>query len=133
MSGITDPIADMLTRIRNAKMVGHPYVLIPSSNMKVAIARVLKSEGYIRDYELLRGQPHRTLRVHLLYVDRGESVIQDLKRVSKPGLRAYAGKQDIPRVYGGLGMSILSTSQGVMTGREARRRGIGGEVLCSVW
>ena len=114
-------------------MVGHPYVVIPSSNMKVAIARVLKSEGYIRDYEMLRGQPHKTLRVYLLYGDQGEPVIQGIQRASKPGLRAYAGRQQIPRVYGGLGMSIFSTSQGVMTGREASQRGIGGEVLCYVW
>ena len=114
MSGITDPIADMLTRIRNAQMVGHPNVQIPSSNIKLAIARVMKTEGYIRDYEVLRREPQKILRVHLLYDAQGDSVIRGLKRVSKPGLRSYIGKASKPRFRSGLGVTILSTSQGVM-------------------
>jgi small subunit ribosomal protein S8 len=133
MSGITDPIADMLTRIRNAGMVRHPNVLVPASHMKIAIARVLKEEGFIRDYELLRGQPHRVLRLHLLYDEHKAPLIKGIRRVSKPGLRVYVGKDRLPRVYGGFGTALLTTPQGVITGHEARRRGMGGEVLCYVW
>jgi len=133
MSGITDPIADMLTRIRNAKMVGHPNVQIPASNIKLAIARVMKTEGYIKDYEVLRREPHKLIRLHLMYDPQGESVIRGLQRMSKPGLRSYVSKTYSPRFRNGLGITILSTSQGVMAGREARRRGIGGEVVCHLW
>jgi len=133
MSGITDPIADMLTRIRNAKMVGHANVQIPASNIKLAIARVMKAEGYIKDYEVLRREPHKLIRLHLMYDPQGDSVIRGLQRMSKPGLRSYVSKTYSPRFRNGLGITILSTSQGVMAGREARRRGIGGEVVCHLW
>ena len=129
-----DVIADMLTRIRNANMVGADSVLIPSSKIKIAIAKVLKDEGFIRDYEILRGNtPQRVIKVHLKYTAKREPILKGLRRVSKPGLRVYAKKGEIPRVYGGLGVAILSTAQGIMTGKEAWRKGIGGEVLCYVW
>ena len=130
---VTDPVADMLTRIRNAIQVRHESVLVPNSKMKLAIAKILKEEGYIRDYDMPRGHAHPTLRLHLTYRERREPAIRGLKRVSKPGLRVYVGKGEIPRVYGGLGVAILSTSQGLMAGRQAWRRGIGGELLCYVW
>jgi small subunit ribosomal protein S8 len=130
---VTDPVADMLTRIRNAIQVRHEQVMMPHSKMKLAVARILKEEGYIRDFDIPRGQAHPTLRVHLAYRERREPAIRGLKRVSKPGLRVYVGKGEIPRVYGGLGVAILSTSEGVMAGRQAWRRGIGGELLCYVW
>ena len=129
---MTDPIADMLTRIRNGIMARHTRVLIPSSNMKVAIAAILKEEGYIRDYDVVKDNPQGTLRVSLRYVDK-RPVISHIKRVSKPGLRVYTGRDDIPRVRGGLGTAILSTPKGVMTGRKAYQMGIGGEVICYVW
>ena len=130
---VTDPIADMLTRIRNAIMVRHDSVLIPTSKMKLAIARILKEEGFIEDYEVVRGKPQRMIKIHLKYTDRNQPVLTGLERVSKPGLRVYVQRREIPRVYGGLGIAILSTPQGVMTGKEAWRRGIGGELLCYVW
>ncbi len=130
---VTDPVADMLTRIRNAIQVRHEQVMMPHSKTKLAIAKILKEEGYIRDFDIPRGQAHPTLRVHLAYRERREPAIRGLKRVSKPGLRVYVGKGEIPRVYGGLGLAILSTSEGVMAGRQAWRRGIGGELLCYVW
>jgi small subunit ribosomal protein S8 len=130
---VTDPIADMLTRIRNAQGMRHNSLLMPVSKMKVAIARILKEEGFIRDYDLLRGQPQASLRIHLTYRGNREPAIVGLKRVSKPGLRVYVGKGEIPRVYGGLGIAILSTSQGVMSGRNAWRQNMGGELLCYVW
>ena len=130
---VTDPVADMLTRIRNAIQMKHESVVMPHSKMKLAIAKILKEEGYIRDYDIPRGQTHLSLRVHLAYRERRESAINGLKRVSKPGLRVYVGKGEIPRVYGGLGFAIVSTSEGVMAGRQAWRRGIGGELLCYVW
>jgi small subunit ribosomal protein S8 len=130
---VTDPIADMLTRIRNAQAMRHESLVMPVSKMKVSIARILRDEGFIKGYDMLRGQPHPILRVHLSYRDGREPAIGGLKRVSKPGLRVYVGKGEIPRVYGGLGIAILSTSQGVITGREAWRQGIGGELLCYVW
>jgi small subunit ribosomal protein S8 len=129
---MTDPIADMLTRIRNGIMARHTRVVIPASNIKVAIAKILKDEGYIRDYEVLKDSPQGSIRITLRYVDR-RPVLNQLKRVSKPGLRVYTGRDGIPRVRGGLGTAILSTSQGVMSGREAYRQGLGGEVLCYVW
>ena len=130
---ITDPIADMLTRIRNAVMVRHDSVLIPSSKMKLAISKILKDEGFISDYEVVRGKPHRMIRVRLKYWDRNEPVVSGLERVSKPGLKVYVQKKEIPRVYGGLGIAILSTPKGLMTGQQAWRQGIGGELLCYVW
>ena len=130
---LTDPIADMLTRIRNAQAMRHDSLTMPVSKMKVALARVLKEEGFIRDFDVLRGQPQPTLRVYLTYRENKEPAISGLKRVSKPGLRIYVGKGEIPRVYGGLGIAVLSTSRGVMTGRHAWRQGLGGELLCHVW
>ncbi|MBT9165531.1 MAG: 30S ribosomal protein S8 [Chloroflexi bacterium] len=131
---MSDVIADMLTRIRNANMVGADFTLVPSSKIKIAIAKVLKDEGFIRDYGILTSNtPQRVIKVHLKYTAEKEPVLRGLKRVSKPGLRVYAGKGEIPRVYGGLGIAILSTTQGIMVGKEAWRKGIGGEILCYVW
>jgi len=129
----SDPIADMLTRIRNALMVGRESVTAPTSKMKVAIAKILKEEGFISDYELVQSPPQDQLRVQLRYLDKNKPVINGLKRISKPGLRIYVEKREIPRFYGGRGISIISTSQGLMTGQEAWRHGIGGELLCYVW
>ncbi|HLZ20566.1 MAG TPA: 30S ribosomal protein S8 [Ktedonobacterales bacterium] len=129
---MTDPIADMLTRIRNGVMARHTRVMMPSSNMKVAIARILKEEGYIRDYEVIKDSPQGTLRISLRYVDR-RPVLQQLKRISKPGLRVYTRRDSIPRVRGGLGTAIISTPQGIMSGRKAYQLGLGGEVVCYVW
>ena len=129
----TDPIADLLTRIRNATMARHSSVSIPYSKMKGAIAEILKDEGFVRDYAVVRSGNHRALRVFLIYGDTGKAAISGIQRISKPSLRIYSGKMEIPRVYGGLGTSILSTSKGVMTGRNAWRERIGGEVLCVVW
>jgi len=130
---ISDPIADMLTRMRNAIMVRHDFVLVPASRMKLSIARILKEEGFIRDYEVLRGKPHRTIKIHLKYSDKNQPVLSGMERVSKPGLRVYVQRKEIPRVYGGIGIAIISTPKGVMTGQRARRQGLGGELLCSVW
>jgi small subunit ribosomal protein S8 len=130
---VTDPIADMLTRIRNAIMARYDSVLVPASKMKLAIARILKAEGFISDYEVVRGKSHRVIKIHLRYTDKNQSVISGLERASKPGLRIYVQQREIPRVYGGLGIAILSTSTGVMTGYQAWRQGIGGELLCYVW
>jgi small subunit ribosomal protein S8 len=130
---VTDPIADMLTRIRNAIMARHDFALVPSSKMKLAIAKILKKEGFIVDYEVLRGKPHRVIKLHLKYDDNNQSIISGLERASKPGLRVYVGRDEISRVYGGLGIAIISTSSGVMTGQQAWRKGIGGELLCYVW
>ncbi len=130
---VSDPIADMLTRIRNAIMVRHDSVLIPASRMKLSITRILKAEGFINDYEVLRGKSHRVIKIHLKYDERNQPVLSGLERVSKPGLRVYAGRKEIPRIHGGLGIAILSTPEGVMTGQQAWRQGIGGELLCYVW
>ena len=130
---VTDPIADMLTRIRNAVAAKHDYVNVPASKHKVAIARVLKQEGFIRDIEILEEGPRKTLRVHLIYAGKKEPLLTGIRRVSKPGLRVYVQNGEIPRVYGGLGIAILSTPQGVMTGQQAWRRRVGGELLCYVW
>lgn len=131
---ITDPIADMLTRIRNATMARHSQVAMPSSRMREGIARILKEEGFIQDYEILPGK-FPSLLVHLKYTRERHArpVISGLNRISKPGRRTYVGNQDIPRVRSGLGISILSTSKGLMTGEQARRQGIGGEIICYVW
>ncbi len=130
---LTDPIADMLTRIRNANMALHDTVEMPGSSMKAEVARVLRDEGYIVDYELRDAEVGTELVVRLKYDRDRRRVISGLQRVSKPGRRVYADRTSIPRVLGGMGISVLSTSQGVITGHEARRRGIGGEVVCSVW
>jgi small subunit ribosomal protein S8 len=130
---VTDPIADMLTRIRNAIMARHDFVLVPSSRTKMAIARILKEEGFIGDYEILRSKPHRSIKLYLKYDDKNQPIISGLERVSKPGLRVYASQKEIPRVHGGLGVAIVSTPKGVITGKQAWRQGIGGEILCNVW
>ncbi|MFC1949691.1 30S ribosomal protein S8 [Chloroflexota bacterium] len=129
---VSDPVADMLTRIRNAVMVRHDSVLMPSSKMKLAIAKILKEEGFINDFEMVRGKPQREMKILLKYNEKKEPTITGLERVSKPGLRVYAGSKEIPRVAGGLGIAIISTSRGVMTGQQAWREGIGGELLCFV-
>ena len=130
---ITDPIADMLTRIRNAMMVRHDLVLMPSSKTKISIAKILKDEGFISDFETIAGKTRIDIRINLKYRDRKQPAISGLKRVSKPGLRVYVAKNEIPRIYGGMGITLISTSQGVMTGKDAWSRGIGGEFLCYVW
>jgi small subunit ribosomal protein S8 len=130
---VTDPIADMLTRIRNAIMARHDFVLIPASRTKLSITRILKEEGFIGEYEVLRGKPHRVIKLYLKYDDKNQSIISGLERVSKPGLRVYVGQKEIPRVYGGLGIAIISSPKGVITGKQAWRQGIGGELLCYVW
>lgn len=130
---VTDPIADMLTRIRNALVAHHDTVLVPVSRMKLSLSQILRENGFISDYEVLRGKPQRVLRLHLRYTEQGETLIRGLKRVSKPGLRVYVGKNEIPRIYGGIGIAILSTPQGVMTGQRARHLGVGGELLCYIW
>ena len=129
---VSDPIADMLTRIRNAVMARHDFTLVPASKMKLAITKILKDEGFVTDYEVLRSKPHRVIKLHLKYDDKNQSIISGLERVSKPGLRVYVERKEIPRVYGGLGVAILSTAKGVMTGQQAWRQGIGGELLCYV-
>jgi len=129
----TDPIADMLTRIRNALTVRHEWVVAPSSKTKKAIAQILKDEGFIGDFEVVREGIRDTLRIHLSYDSQSQPAIRGLRRVSKPGLRIYMGKKELPRFYGGRGLSIVSTSRGVMTGQEAWRNGIGGELMFFVW
>jgi small subunit ribosomal protein S8 len=130
---VTDPIADMLTRIRNGQMVRKPFVLVPSSKIKVAIAQILLEEGYIQGYEVTKERPQPNIRVWLKYDEKRRPIVIGLKRVSKPGRRVYMGKRDLPWVLSGLGIAIVSTPKGVMTGRQARRHGVGGEVLCYVW
>jgi small subunit ribosomal protein S8 len=129
----SDPIADMLTRIRNAALVNHKQVVIPGAKIKVAIAQILKAEGFIEGFNVTDEKPQPNLVVRLKYTGRGDSVITGLERVSKPGKRVYAGHKDIPWVRAGLGINILSTPKGLMTGREARRTRMGGEILCNVW
>jgi len=129
----TDPIADMLTRIRNAARAKHPRVDLPSSKLKVEIARILKDEGYVANLKVVEEKGHKTLRIFLRYTPDRRSVITDLRRVSRPGSRRYVGKTGIRPVVGGMGISILSTPRGVMTGRSARTEGVGGELLCEVW
>lgn len=131
---VTDPIADMLTRIRNANSANKPAVSMPSSKKLVEIARIMKEEGYIAEYEVEEVAPQNQLKITLKYGDkRGEKVIRGIRRISKPGLRIYSGKDDLPRVLGGLGTAIISTSKGVMTDRDARKAGVGGEVIAYVW
>ncbi len=131
---VTDPIADMLTRIRNAIVVRRDTVSIPASNIKVALAKILKDEGFVEDYQVVRGPTVQgSLRVALHYREEGEPAISGLKRVSKPGLRVYVGKGEVPRYYGGLGVAVISTSKGVMTSKQAWREDVGGELLCYIW
>jgi len=130
---MTDPIADMLTRIRNATLVKHEAVDIPSSRIKREIARILKEEGYIRDYTTIDDDKQGVLRLFLKYGSNKEQVVSGLRRISKPGLRVYASHDKIPRVLGGLGIAIISTSKGLMTDKQARDAGIGGEVMCYIW
>ena len=132
---VTDPIADMLTRIRNAVAAQHPRVRMPSSKVKVAIAAVLADEGFVKNYELHESAtgPQSEVDIELQYRESGGSILTGIQRVSRPGLRVYVQKREIPRVYGGLGVAILSTSRGVMTGHRARNENVGGEVLCYVW
>ena len=130
----SDPIADMLTRIRNANTAKHDTVDVPASKMKIAIADILLNEGYIAKYDIVEDGAFKTLHITLKYgVDKNEKVISGLKRISKPGLRVYASAEELPRVLGGLGTAIISTNQGVITDKEARKLQIGGEVLCFVW
>ena len=130
---ITDPIADMLTRIRNANMVGHESVDVPASKMKKSIAEILLNEGYIKGYDLIEDNKQGIIRIQMKYGQNKERVITGIKKISKPGLRVYAKTEDIPRVLGGLGIAIVSTSAGVITDKEARKKNIGGEVICYVW
>jgi len=130
---LTDPIADMLTRIRNASTAHHEFVDIPASKMKQNLAQILKQQGFVKDFEVLKDSRYPTLRLHLRYTGNREPVITGIRRVSKPGQRMYAKASAMPRVLGGLGVAIVSTPQGLMTGREARRKNVGGEVLCYVW
>jgi small subunit ribosomal protein S8 len=130
---MTDPIADMLTRIRNAVRVERPHVQIPASKVKKGLAEVLKREGYIWDWEEVQAQPASELRIYLKYGPNGEKVIRHIKRVSKPGRRVYSGAADLRPILNGLGISIISTSRGVVSDREARQRKLGGEVLCELW
>ena len=133
MSAVNDPLADFLTRIRNALLVGHDEISLPSSKIKVEVARVLKEQGYIEEFVVANGQPSDTLTVRLRYDDDRRPVLSGLKRVSKPGRRVFVAKQDIPRVLGGMGTAIVSTSGGVMTGHEATKKGLGGEIWAEVW
>ncbi|MDO8533028.1 MAG: 30S ribosomal protein S8 [Dehalococcoidia bacterium] len=130
---MTDPIADMLTRIRNAVIARHESTVMPASKMKVAMAKILKDEGFIKDYEVVRGQPQRVLKIHLAFRDRKQPVISGIQRISKPGLRVYSGAGQVPRVHGGIGIAIVSTSKGLLTGQQAWRQKMGGEVVCYVW
>jgi small subunit ribosomal protein S8 len=130
---MTDPIADMLTRIRNGIQSRHDRVELPVSKLKVEVARILKSEGFISNYKVVEETPQSLLRLYLKYSDDGEPVIHGIERISRPGRRVYRGKEDIPQVLGGLGLAIISTSRGVLSGAEAAKTGVGGEVLCQVW
>ncbi len=131
--GLTDPLADILTRIRNAGAARFDKVDIPASQMKISLARILKEEGYIKNYKIIKDKKQGILRIYLKYSAANQPLISGLQRVSKPSRRFYAGKDEIPNVLGGLGIAVVSTSKGVMTDREARRLGIGGEVLCTIW
>jgi small subunit ribosomal protein S8 len=131
---VTDPIADMLTRVRNANATSKDHVDVPASRVKLAITKILKDEGYIKGFKNMKGAgPQGVLRLFLKYGPEGERVISDLQRVSRPGIRRYAGSREVPRVLNGMGIAIISTSSGIMTDRQARRRNVGGEVLCTVW
>ncbi|NLP30545.1 MAG: 30S ribosomal protein S8 [Clostridiales bacterium] len=130
---MTDPVADMLTRIRNANTVGHATVDIPASKIKRAIAEILEREGYIKGFDIIEDGKQDTIRVHMKYGTDNAKVISGIKKISKPGLKVYAKNNEVPRVLGGLGVAIISTSKGVLTDKEARKLGVGGEVICYVW
>ena len=130
---MTDPIADMLTRVRNANSASKTTVTMPSSRKLIEIARILKEEGYVADYRVIEGEPQASLEITLKYGPRKERTITGLRRISKPGLRVYAKKDELPRVLGGLGIAVVSTSRGVMTDRDARKAGVGGEVIAYIW
>src|SRR4051812_47433897 len=130
---MTDPIADMLSRIRNGIQAHHDRVEMPSSKLKIEVAKILKSEGFISNYKVAEDKVQSTLRVYLKYSEDGEPVIHGIERISRPGRRVYRNKQEIPRVLGGLGLAIVSTSKGVLAGHDAVKSGVGGEVLCQVW
>lgn len=130
---MTDPLADVLVRLQNAARRGHETVTVPASRLKAELLRVLKAEGFISDYERTVADGHPVLRIRLRYVGEGQPIITGLRRISKPGKRVYVGKRDVRPVMGGMGLAILSTSKGVMTGQESRQAGLGGEVLCHVW
>jgi small subunit ribosomal protein S8 len=130
---VTDPLADMLTRIRNANMAKHGKVDVPASKMKISLAKILKDEGYVKNYKLIKDRKHGILRIYLKYDGSNQSVITGLKRLSKPGRRVYVDTREIPSVLNGLGVSVLSTSRGVISDREARKLNVGGELLCSIW
>ncbi len=129
---VNDPIADLLTRVRNAAMAHHDNVMVPASKMKLAVAKILKEEGFIADYSIVKSEPQKQIKITLKYIDKQPAFL-GIERVSKPGLRVYAGKREIPRVYGGLGIAIMSTSKGIITAQEAWKKNLGGEVLCYVW
>lgn len=129
----SDPIADMLTRVRNAIRSRHPKVDVPASKLKTEIARILKEEGYIANYKVAEEGPKKTIKIYLKYGADNSPVISNIERVSRPGCRVYVGQEDIPRVLGGLGINILTTPRGVMTGRNAHREKVGGEILCRIW
>jgi small subunit ribosomal protein S8 len=130
---LTDPVADMLTRIRNAISARHQKVDIPASKLKLEIARILKEEGYVSNFKATEEEGHKILRIYLKYANNNEAVISNVNRVSRPGCRVYVRRTEIPRELGGLGINILTTPRGVMTGRQARKQGLGGELLCEVW
>lgn len=130
---MTDPIADMLTRIRNANMVRHANVEVPASNMKKTIAQILSDEGFIKGFEVIEDEKQGTIKITMKYDENKDRVITGLKRISKPGLRVYAKRNEVPRVLGGLGIAIISTSHGIMSDKQARKEGLGGEVICYVW
>jgi len=130
---MTDPIADLIVRIKNAIMVSHEKVEVPSSKIKINIVKILKFEGYIRNYKIIKGSPQDSILIYLKYNEDKSSVIKDLKRISKPSCRVYSRYKKIPRVLNGFGINIVSTSKGMLTDREARKMGIGGEIICSVW
>jgi small subunit ribosomal protein S8 len=130
---MTDPIADFLTRIRNGNMVMHETVEVPGSKIKMSIANIMKEEGYIKDYEYIEDGKQGIIRIYLKYGPNKEKVITGIKRISKPGLRVYVKKDEIPRVLGGLGTAVISTSKGLMTDKKARKEGLGGEVVCYIW
>lgn len=130
---MTDPIADMLTRIRNANVAKKEIVEVPASNIKKAITHTLREEGFIKDYEIIEDDKQGMIKIRLKYGPNKERAITGLKRISKPGLRVYAKKDEIPRVLGGLGIAVISTSEGIMTDKKARQEGVGGEVLCYIW
>ena len=130
---MTDPIADMLTRIRNANVVKHETVDVPASNMKKELSRILLEEGFIRGYDVIEDGKQGIIRIQLKYGQAGERVISGLKRISKPGMRVYAAKDEVPKVLNGLGISIISTSKGILTDKQARKANVGGEVICYVW